>query len=101
VEFLVRIRQDWAALRERSDLAELIAEERRVGAALMSEGHLRDIWRLPGQHANIGIWCAADATALVELLDRLPLRPWLDAHVTALAAHELQQPARSAATSSA
>jgi muconolactone D-isomerase len=92
MEFLVTLRQDWPALRERADLADLVAEERRVGRELVAEGAIVRIWRLPGARANVGIWRAADATELVTLLDRLPLRRWMDADVVALAAHELETP---------
>jgi muconolactone D-isomerase len=91
MEFLVTLRQDWQALRERADLAELIAAERRVGRELIAEGTLVRIWRLPGGRANVGVWRAADATQLLELLARLPLRAWMDAEVVPLAAHELEQ----------
>jgi muconolactone D-isomerase len=90
MEFLVTLRQDWGALRGHPRLAELIAAERRIGQALMEEGTLIRIWRLPGQRANVGIWRAEDATQLVAQLERLPLRSWLDAEVVALATHELE-----------
>jgi muconolactone D-isomerase len=90
MEFLVTLRQDWDALRDHPRLAELIAAERRIGQALMEEGTLVRIWRLPGQRANVGIWRAEDATQLVAQLERLPLRSWLDAEVVALATHELE-----------
>ena len=90
MEFLVTIRQDWPALRERPDFAELIAAERRVGRELIDEGAIVRIWRLPGQRANVGVWRAADASELVQLLDRLPLRAWVDADVVPLAVHELE-----------
>lgn len=90
MEFLVTIRQDWSALRDRADLADLVAAERRVGRQLISERVLLRVWRLPGQRANVGVWRATDPTALHGLLDRLPMRRWLDADVLALAAHELQ-----------
>lgn len=91
MEFLVTLRQDWPALRERPDLAELIAAERAAGRQLVADGAIVRIWRLPGQRANIGIWSAADATALHAALDGLPLRRWLDAEVVPLARHELEQ----------
>jgi muconolactone D-isomerase len=90
VEFLVTIRQDWAALRDLPDLGALIEEERRVGRELVGEGVIVRIWRVPGQRANIGVWRARDATDLAVHLDRLPLRRWLDADVRALAEHELE-----------
>lgn len=93
MEFLVTLHQDWATLRERPDLEKLVAAERQVGALLIQEGALIRIWRLPGQRANVGIWQAPDPTALTALLERLPMRAWLDAEVVALASHDLESPA--------
>lgn len=86
------LRQDWAALRDRPDLAELVRREREIGRALQQEGTLRRIWRLPGERANVGIWSAPDATALHAQLARLPLWPWLSAQVVPLATHDLDAP---------
>lgn len=91
MEFLVTLRQDWPELRRHPGLKELITEERRVGRALIEEGVIVRIWRIPGQRANVGVWRVRDATDLVAHLDRLPLRPWLEAEVVALATHELEQ----------
>lgn len=90
MEFLVTLRQDWAALRERPDLDELVAAERRVGKALVEDGTIERIWRLPGRRGNVGIWRAGDATALHAALETLPLWRWLDAEVVALATHQLE-----------
>lgn len=90
MEFLVTITQDWAALRGHPEYGDLVAAERRVGRALIDEGTIARIWRLPGRRANVGIWHAADATALVAALDRLPLRAWVEAEVVPLATHELE-----------
>ncbi len=46
---------------------------------------IRQLWRLPGTRANIGIWSAADANALEEALASLPIRPYTEIDVTALA----------------
>lgn len=92
MEFLVTLRQDWAALRGLEQLEALVAAERVTGRALQAEGHLVRIWRLPGQHANVGIWRVRDATELHATLQRLPLWPWLEADVVALARHALEGP---------
>lgn len=90
MEFLVTLRQDWAALRDHPELGAFTAAEREVGKALVRNGTIARIWRIPGQRANVGLWQAADATALHAALDTLPLRRWLDADVVALATHELE-----------
>ncbi|HKC29295.1 MAG TPA: muconolactone Delta-isomerase family protein [Jatrophihabitans sp.] len=84
------LRQDWAALRDLPDLESLVAAEREAGRRLLRDGTIVRIWRVPGQRANVGVWQAADATALHAVLERLPLRRWLDADVVALATHELE-----------
>lgn len=90
MEFLVTLRQDWAALRDVPELDALIAAERDVGQALVRDGTIVRIWRIPGRRQNVGVWRAADATALHAVLDTLPLRRWLDADVVALATHDLE-----------
>ena len=90
MEFLVTLRQDWAVLRERADLDELMRREREVGQELRAEGTIVRIWRLPGERANVGVWSAPDATTLHAQLARLPCWPWLEAHVVALATHDLE-----------
>ncbi len=86
------LKQDWAVLRDRPDLDDLISREREVGRRLVAEGTLVRIWRLPGERANVGIWRVPDATALHAALASLALWPWLDAHVVPLATHELEAP---------
>ena len=58
-----------------------------ITAALAEQGVLRAVWRVPGRFANRAIWSAPDATALHEALSSLPLWPYMDIHVTALARH--------------
>jgi muconolactone D-isomerase len=89
MEFLVTLVQDWPALRDRADLADLVAAEHRAGGELLRAGVLSQIWRVPGQRANVGVWRADDATHLHTQLARLPLWPWLTATVVPLAEHEL------------
>jgi muconolactone D-isomerase len=58
---------------------------------LRRSGVIRRIWRIPGRFANVGIWDAPDATALHQYVSSLPLFPWLDVQVTALALHHLEE----------
>lgn len=67
-----------------------MAEQAR-GRELQSEGILRDIWRVPGRRANIGIWSAADADALESALTSLPIWPYVEIDVTPLATHSLSR----------
>ena len=85
MDFLVRV--DFARAYELPDgeRAALIERERSRGRELLSQGVIRQLWRLPGTRANIGIWSATDADALKEALASLPIRPYAEIHVAALA----------------
>ena len=92
MEFLVRI--DVGLPSDIPDEArnELTAAELARGRALQDAGSLVRIWRVPGRHANIGVWRAADATELHGLLATLPLFRFMDIEVQALACHPLESP---------
>ena len=60
------------------------------GKALQDAGSIARIWRIPGRFANVAVWRAADATELHDLLTSLPLFPWMDVEVEALALHPLE-----------
>jgi muconolactone D-isomerase len=47
---------------------------------------------VPGRSANISLYETSDATELHAVLSSLPLWPWMDVHVEALAAHPLEAP---------
>ncbi|MGD0980360.1 MAG: muconolactone Delta-isomerase family protein [Solirubrobacteraceae bacterium] len=85
MEFLVEID---ISLPPGLDEALLEAEVAR-GGELADAGMLRAVWRVPGRFANRAIWSADDATALHAALVSLPLWPYMDVRVTALARHAL------------
>ncbi|MFJ5291168.1 MULTISPECIES: muconolactone Delta-isomerase family protein [unclassified Streptomyces] len=89
MDFLVRIDAPRVYELPAADHAELVKRERDRGRELMADGVLRQLWTLPGKRANIGLWSAPDADALVEALNSLPIRPYVDIDVTALATHPL------------
>lgn len=96
MDFLVRIDVSRAYELPAGDLVGLVERERARGRELMAEGVLRHIWSVPGKRANLGIWTAADADALVEALNSLPIRPYADMDVTPLATHPLTREASAA-----
>jgi muconolactone D-isomerase len=87
VEFLVEIEIALPADLDEARRSQLLAAEHERGTALAEAGVLRAIWRVPGRFANRGIWSAADATALHDVLVSLPLWPYMDVGVTPLARH--------------
>jgi muconolactone D-isomerase len=82
-------------------------EQRRAGevtrvAELAAQGHALRVWRpLPddGRSRAIGLYRAADDSELGAILESLPLRPWMEISVTALAEHP-NDPALSSAPAS-
>lgn len=90
MEFLVRIEVSLPPQMPGQQRSELLEAERARGRQLRASGAIQRIWRVPGGLRNVGIWEAEDASALHELLEGLPLYPWLDAEVTALARHPLE-----------
>jgi muconolactone D-isomerase len=69
------------------DLDELMAGEREVASALIARGTITWMWRLPDTTTSISIWDAESAEALDAALRTLPIHPYNDIEVTALAAH--------------
>lgn len=72
---------------------ELLAQELERGVQLRRAGSIERIWRVPGGLRNVGVWSAADATKLHELIASLPLYPWIEARVTPLAEHPVEREA--------
>jgi len=85
MDFLVRVDVARAYELPEDERAALLERERSRGRELLSQGVIRQLWRLPGTRTNIGIWSTADADALEEALASLPIRPYAEIHVTALA----------------
>jgi muconolactone D-isomerase len=92
MEFMVRIEVSLPGDMPEASRAELVAAELVRGRELREQGAIKRIWRLPGGIRNVGIWEAADATELHDLIASLPFYPWLQSEVSALAVHPLEAP---------
>lgn len=66
---------------------ELMAGERDVATALIADGRITWMWRLPGTGTSLAIWNADSAESLHAQLATLPVFPYNDVEVTELAAH--------------
>jgi len=66
---------------------ELMAREREVATALITEGAITWMWRLPDSTTSLAIWNAESVDALDAQLETLPVFPYNDVEITALAAH--------------
>jgi muconolactone D-isomerase len=69
------------------DRDELMAGEREVATALIARGSITWMWRLPGTTTSLAVWNAESVEALDAHLRTLPVFPYNDVEVTALAAH--------------
>lgn len=69
---------------ERSDL---VAREKEYSQQLQREGKWPQIWRVVGQYANYSIFDVDSHDELHQLLQGLPLFPFMDIQVTPLAVH--------------
>jgi muconolactone D-isomerase len=68
-------------------LADLQAREKEVAQRYQRDGQIRHIWRVVGRYANYCVYDVADNDELHSLLSALPLFPYMDVTVTALATH--------------
>lgn len=89
-EYLVQVRVHLPADMDSKRREQLLAAELARGRELLKAGTIQRIWRIPGALANVGIWRATNATELHEQIASLPLFPFIDVVVTALAEHPVE-----------
>jgi muconolactone D-isomerase len=69
------------------DLKELSDQEHERAKALQLQGKWVHLWRVAGKYANISIFDVDSPAELHELLNSLPLYPFMDVEVVALCRH--------------
>ena len=82
-----------------AEIEQRLAGETTRVAELAAQGHAVRVWKpLPedGRRRALGLYRAASDEELEAILDSLPLRPWMEISVMALAEHP-NDPAGSAA----
>ncbi len=67
--------------------AETLAREKAYSQELQRSGKWPHIWRVVGAYSNISIFDVESTDELHDLLWGLPLFPYMDVKVTALARH--------------
>ncbi|GAA1385789.1 muconolactone Delta-isomerase family protein [Pseudonocardia kongjuensis] len=87
MEFLVRTQNLLPVDTPAATRDELKAGERARAAELREAGILKRLWRVPGRNATVGLYEADDPAALHDALASLPMFPWMDVTVEALATH--------------
>ena len=90
MEFLVSIDVRTPHDLDPATLADLQAAEATRARELVEAGSLKRIWRIPGRRSNICLYEAADATALHAAVSSLPLFPYMEIEVQALATHPVE-----------
>ena len=83
VEMEVRIPPDSDPLK----IDKLKAEEKAYSQDLQRQGKWRHIWRVAGRYANVSVLDVADHDELNAIIFGLPLFPYMEIKVTALARH--------------
>ncbi len=72
---------------DRARADDLKARERALAQDLQRDGRWRHLWRVAGRYANVSVFDVASPDELHDLLSALPLFPYMDIRVTALARH--------------
>lgn len=67
--------------------ADTLAREKAYSQELQRSGKWKELWRIVGQYSNISIFEVESADELHELLQGLPLFPFMDMEVMALTTH--------------
>ena len=79
----VKLPGDWTEQR----LAEMVESEMARGNELMREGKQLRLWRIVGRRSNFGIWQADTFEELHEILQSMPMHPWMDIDITPIIEH--------------
>lgn len=83
VEMQVNIPHDFPA----AEADAIKAREKAYAQDLQRQGKWVHLWRVAGRYANISIFDVESVDELHTLLSSLPLFPFMDIRVTALARH--------------
>ncbi|TLP79967.1 muconolactone Delta-isomerase [Nesterenkonia sphaerica] len=87
MKYLVRMNVSLPRDLAEDDRQELVAREKQYSQQLQREGKWPQIWRVVGQYANYSIFEVGTHDELHQILQGLPLFPFMDIEVTPLAAH--------------
>jgi muconolactone D-isomerase len=87
MEFLVNIKFVWPDSIGEEVRKDLREKEVKMAKELARKGHLVRMWRVVGRRENWGLWRAKDATEMHDILSSLPIWPYMDVSVHAMAVH--------------
>jgi muconolactone D-isomerase len=83
VEMQVNLPADMPA----GEAEELKRAEKELARSLQRDGKWRHLWRVVGRYANVSVFDVVSNDELHAVLSSLPLFPYMDIKVTALATH--------------
>lgn len=87
MKFLACMRVSVPPLLPEAEWQRLKDSEKALAQQLQREGVWQHLWRVVGRYENVSVFDVADNEALHALLSSLPLFPYMDIRVTALANH--------------
>jgi muconolactone D-isomerase len=87
MEFLINIKINWPEDMDPARKEKISQDERAHAKELAAKGHLVRMWRVTGRRENWGLWRAKNATEMHAIISSLPVWPWMDVTVHALAKH--------------
>ncbi|MGH1454021.1 MAG: muconolactone Delta-isomerase [Paracoccaceae bacterium] len=67
--------------------ADVIAREKAYAQDLQRQGIWKGLWRIVGEYANFSLFEVQDNNQLQDILQNLPLYPYMKCQVTPLATH--------------
>lgn len=87
MEFLINININWPSDLPADVVRQISADERQMAKRLAESGHLVRMWRVPGRRENWGLWRASSPTEMHQIISGLPVWPYMQVQITALAEH--------------
>ena len=85
--FLVKLTTEFPPDMDPDVKADLLARERAFGQEFQKTGKRHHLWRVVGPKlCNIGVYDVT-ITELNELLNALPMRPWIDVEIQLIDEH--------------
>ncbi len=66
---------------------ELKRKERELAQHLQRDGRWLHLWRVAGRYANVSVFDVRSPDELHDIISGLPMFPYMDVRVTALARH--------------
>ncbi len=90
MEYLVTMTTHVPAGTPEEAVQDIRTREAAHSRELAAQGHLLRLWRpplQPGDGRALGLWQARDAAQMQEILEALPLAPWMTMDTTPLSPH--------------